>query len=191
MVEALGDEEAIRRIHALVKTSTPHKARKRPLSATLKDLHPESDPRYKPNDIGNSNLFSDVYKDVARYCPDRGIWYVYDGKMWKPDSKDGTQIMQLCKKLANALVLYSTSIADEDYTKAVTKWQYRNTCNMILKDAQDCYPVNVSEYDKDIYLFNCKNGTLDLRTLEFRPHAPDDLISKMANVTILKFQEII
>lgn len=182
MVNAFGDEEAIKAINTLVNTSTPHKVRKRPLSAILKDLHPESDPRYEPNDIGNGNLFSDVYKDVARYCPDRGIWYVYNGKVWKPDSKDSTQTMQLCKKLANALVLHSTTIAKEGYTNAVTKWQYRNKRNTILKDAQDCYPVNVCEFDKDIYLLNCKNGTLDLRTMEFRPHAPGDLISKMANV---------
>lgn len=183
MVKALGDEEAIKRIHALVRTGIPHKARKRPLSAILKDLKPENNTRYRwPSDIGNAQLFADIYKDIARYCPDRGVWFIYDGKRWQPDSKDSTQAMQLCKKLADALMRYSTTIENEKYAQAVARWQTRNTRNTILKDAQDCYPVNVSEFDKDIYLLNCKNGTLDLRTMEFRPHEPDDLISKMANV---------
>lgn len=182
MVKALGDEEAVKRINYLKSINVPHKARKRPLIAILKDIRPEHDDHYRWTDIGNANLFSDIYKNVARYCPDRGVWYVYDGKVWQPDSKDNTKTMQLCKRLADALMSYSPTTKAEGYTRAVEKWQTRNTRNNILKDAQDCYPVNVADFDKDPYLFNCKNGTLNLRTLEFKPHEPSDLISKMANV---------
>lgn len=182
MVKAFGDEEAIKKIRALAEKGNTHKPRKKPLSAILKELKPEYDNRYRWSDIGNGNLFADIFKDEARYCPDRGIWFVYDGKRWKADSKDSTKTMQLCKRLADALMVYATTVENEKYAQAVAKWQNRNTRNTILKDAQDCYPVNVSEFDEDIYLLNCKNGTLDLRTLEFRPHAPGDLLSKMANV---------
>lgn len=34
------------------------------------------------------------------------------------------------------------------------------------------------DLDADPYLLNCSNGTLDLRTLELRPHDPADLITK-------------
>ena len=33
-----------------------------------------------------------------------------------------------------------------------------------------------------IYLFNCQNGTLDLRTMEFREHRPDDYLTKVSPV---------
>lgn len=152
------------------------------LLARIKEMQPEYDHRYRWSDIGNGNLFADVYKDAARYCPDRGVWFVYDGKRWNPDSKDFTQTMRLCKRLADALMIYSTTIENEKYAQAVAKWQNRNTRNTILKDAQDCYPVNANEFDADDYLLNCRNGTLDFKTMKFRPHSPADLISKIANV---------
>lgn len=155
---------------------------KKALLALLKDMKPEYDNRYRWSDIGNGNLFADIFKDAARYCPDRGVWFVYDGKRWRSDSKDFTQTMRLCKKLADALMIYSTTIENEKYALAVAKWQNRNVRNTIIKDAQDCYPVSADGFDADDYLLNCKNGTLDLKTLTFRPHDPKDLISKTANV---------
>lgn len=182
MVEALGQEEAARRINDLEKAGTLYKPGKRSMSAILKSLHPESNSRYRWSDIGNGNLFADVYKDVARYCSDRGLWYVFTGKRWEPDSKDGVRTMQLCKKLADALMIYAITIGDEKYSENVRNWQSRNKRCTILKDAQDCYPVSGGDFDKDIFLLNCKNGTLDLQSFRFRPHDPADLISKIANV---------
>ena len=40
----------------------------------------------------------------------------------------------------------------------------------------------MKHYDRDIYLFNCQNGTLDLRTMEFREHRPDDYLTKVSPV---------
>ena len=40
--------------------------------------------------------------------------------------------------------------------------------------------VNMSFFI-DPWLFNCANGTLDLRTMVQRPHDPADRISKVAN----------
>ena len=38
------------------------------------------------------------------------------------------------------------------------------------------------DFDRDGWLLNCLNGTLDLRSGELRPHDPADLISKLAPV---------
>ena len=92
-----------------------------------------------------------------------------------------TGLMQLCKKLADALYIYALSIKDEArkgaYMKHVGKWQSRHNRETILKDAASVYPVPIAEFDTDPFLFNCLNGTLDLRTREFRPHSPGDLLS--------------
>lgn len=55
-----------------------------PLS--LVDIAPEDNQRYGLNDIGNGNLFADWYKEKARFVPERKQWYIYDGKVWKPDT---------------------------------------------------------------------------------------------------------
>lgn len=43
--------------------------------------------------------------------------------------------------------------------------------------------VDVAQLDADPYLFNCRNGVVDLHTLELRQHDPRDDITKMAGGT--------
>ena len=43
------------------------------------------------------------------------------------------------------------------------------------------FSVTVADIDADPWLFNCANGTFDLRTLELRDHDPADRITKIAN----------
>ena len=43
--------------------------------------------------------------------------------------------------------------------------------------------VEPADFDRDGWLLNCLNGTLDLRSGRLRPHDPADLISKLAPVT--------
>ena len=64
----------------------------------------------------------------------------------------------------------------------MNRWQVRRNRETILKDAASVYPVRLADFDKDPYLYNCLNGTLDLRTREFRPHSPADMLSIIAKV---------
>ena len=151
----------------------------------LASFHPEKNARYGWNDIGNGNLFADWYKDVARYVPERRKWFVYDDGVWVPDA-GSLYTMELCKKLADNLTIYALSIPDErqrnDYLDFVKRWQRRNYRETILKDAASVYPVSLSDFDKDPYLYNCLNGTLNLQTGEFHSHSPSDMLATIASV---------
>lgn len=152
---------------------------------TLAALSPDTNNRYSWTDIGNGNLFADWYKDTARYVPERKQWFIYDGRAWRPDA-GGLRVMEMCKKLADALNLYALSIEDERqrsaYLKHVLKWQARHYRETVLKDAAGVYPVRVTDFDADPWQFNCRNGTLNLRTREFKPHSPHDFLSLCAGV---------
>jgi len=148
-------------------------------------LKPFSNSKYPCTDIGNSNLFADYYKNIARYVPERKHWFMYDGKAWRSDT-GGLKVMNLCKKLANKLMLYALSIKDEDtrklYIDYAKKWQTRRTREIILRDAQDIHPLQMKEFDNDIYLLNCRNGTLNLNDGSFYSHKASDYITKIAGV---------
>ena len=94
--------------------------------------------------------------------------------------------MELCKKLANALMVYAFNISDEqlrkDYIDRCKKWQARRTRETILKDAQGVYPIPMDAFDTDPFLFNCQNGTIHLKDMTFLPHAPEDKITKISDV---------
>lgn len=151
----------------------------------LADLHPEKHDRYGWHDIGNGYLFADWYKDRARYVPERKKWFVFNGRIWEPDTGN-LRAMELCKKLADELAVYALSIPDErqrnDYLDFVRRWQRRNYRETVLKDAASVYPVRLTDFDKDPFLFNCQNGTLDLRNGNFQPHSPADMLSKLSGV---------
>jgi len=155
------------------------------ISTGLLDLQPESHRRYRNGDLGNGRFFADVFKDIARYVPERKMWYIYDSIRWVPDV-GSLKAMELCKDLADAMTLYATAIADEGvrtaFLETCKKWQQRRFRETFLKEAQSVYPIYMKCFDTDIYLFNCKNGTLDLKSGIFREHRPEDLITKVSMV---------
>ena len=69
--------------------------------------------RYRSGDIGYGRLFADMFKEIARYVPERKKWFVYDGKRWMPDIAN-LKIMELGKDLADAMLLYTSTIKDEE-----------------------------------------------------------------------------
>ena len=160
------------------------------LLTELESLAPERAPRYGPTDVGNANLFADVYYDWLRYVPQRKMWYLFTGKRWEPDL-GGLRTMELCKELAEMLYLYTRRIDDRTPTihgtsqqlvKAADRWRQRHAREVVLKDAQGVYPTPLDAFDRDPWLFNCRNGTLDLRTGEFREHDPADMLTLLGGV---------
>lgn len=151
----------------------------------LKNLRPESNDRYAWTDIGASRLFADCYQSVARYVPERRLWHCYESGIWKPDTGN-LKVMELCKALADALLIYAVDIQDERQRNAFIdycrKWQQRKYREVVLKDAQGVYPIAMSEFDRDPFIFNCANGTLHLDTMEFTPHSSEDQLTKISPV---------
>ena len=155
------------------------------LDAFLDAAKPENGREYAWSDIGAGRLFADCFKEQARYVPERKCWYIYKNGVWSADTGN-LGVMELCKKLADALLVYALRIDDErartDFLKYASKWQSRYTRETLLKDAQSCYPIPMSEFDRDPYILNCANGTLHLDTMEFTEHRPEDRLTKSTGV---------
>ena len=149
----------------------------------LVEIDVVSNNRYPWNDNGSGRLFADIYRDIARFVPERKKWYIYDGTRWIPDV-GGLKTMELAKALGDALIRYAITVKEEElckqYLKYCTTWQARRQRTIYISDAESVYPIAMSEFDKNIYYLNCENGTLDLRTGEFHEHNPEDKLTKMA-----------
>lgn len=155
------------------------------ITLTLEEMAPHSNPRYGREEIGMGNAFADYFKPIARYNSERGIWYVYDGTVWQPDMEN-LKVAELAKLLADKLYVFALTITEEDsrkrFIERVKKLQLRKHRDTMIKDAKSVYPLSMKSFDSDIYLFNCKNGTLNLRTMEFREHRPEDYLTKVSPV---------
>ena len=151
----------------------------------IKEFNPHSNPKYSATDNGSGRLFSDIVRGQARYVASRKSWFIYDGTRWAPD-EGNMATMEMCKAIGDALTRYAFSIQDENerkqYLKYTMRWMTRNYRKTILDDAASVYNIGMGEFDADVNLLNCKNGTLDLKTMQFRSHNPDDKITKIADV---------
>ena len=156
------------------------------VALTLEEMQPHTNPRYQRDEIGIGYAFADYFKPIARFDRERGIWYVFDGKVWQPD-ENALAVAELAKRLADRLYTFALQIKDEDtrnrYIKRVQKLQMRKNRRTMIEDAKSVYPVPHSIFDRNIDLFNCQNGTLNLTTGEFRPHDPADFLTLMSGIT--------
>lgn len=141
--------------------------------------------RYSFDDTGIGRLFADSYKWKLRYVPEWKEWVIYTGKIWTPC---GLEIMEYCKDFTDKVrdIIDCYHIPDDSIGKQiksiVKKWQSRKGKEMILKEAASVHPVSINDFDKDPFIFNCQNFTLNLKTPEPKKHNPRDFLMKIANV---------
>src|SRR5699024_12253451 len=108
------------------------------------------------------------------YVRGRG-WHVWGGTRWTPDEKDyaATAVLGVLR------AALADSLDDKELRADVRKCESANAIAGVLAIASSLPALRVatSDLDADPYLFNCANGTLDLRTRTLRPHDPADRIT--------------
>ncbi len=133
-------------------------------------------------DVGNAGRLVRREEKRIRYCYGPGQWLIWDGKRWRPDERG--RIVKLCK--ATALSIYEEARKNPADQDEITKWartsQFRERLTAMAVLAQPDVAVLPDDMDADPWAFNCRNGTVDLRTGELRPHHREDLITRLAPV---------
>jgi P4 family phage/plasmid primase-like protien len=137
-------------------------------------------------ETGNGERFCDQYGDRARFCHPWGQWLQNDGRRWKRD--DTGTIRAWAKRVVRGILVEASQIAAADVRDAVIRWQRASekaaaqAAMLRLAEVEPGIPILPDEMDRDPFLFNVLNGTVDLRTGELRPHDPSDYITKLAPV---------
>lgn len=136
------------------------------------------------NDIGNAERFVERYGAEVMFVPGIG-WLVWDGRRWIVDIADAA-IKRLAQMTAKAIFRESEFMADRAGADSRSKWASNSgrspRLDAMLKEARPHLIRRLEDLDADPKLLNVKNGTIDLRTSELRPHDRNDLITKLAPV---------
>lgn len=136
-------------------------------------------------DLGNATYMAQRHGQDIKYVPTWGVWLVWDGTRWAKDETG--YILELAKDTILSMWTEAGSVKPErraDYVKHVLKSESANALHSMLALVQTM-PEIAAHYealDADDMLFNCQNGTLDLRTGKLRLHNRADLITKIAPV---------
>lgn len=143
--------------------------------------------RFFPTDVYNADCFVKKYSNRIKYCRQLG-WLFYDGKRWNRDIGEVTAA-KFSRQTARALyTLLKTARIDEEH-RTIFSWFLRSQTDrkiqavVHLARSYDEILVPSEKLDVDPYIFNCENGTINLRTMEFYKHRPSDMITQVAPVT--------
>jgi len=137
-------------------------------------------------DLGNAQRLVEAEGENIRYCYKNKSWYVWDGRMWSKDQSGA--IYRKAKQTAKGMLNEAADLQDEEERKLLVT--YEQSCeseariNAMVSMArwQEGVPVQLTDFDCNPMLFNCKNGTIDLGTGTLRAHCRGDLVSKIAPV---------
>jgi putative DNA primase/helicase len=136
---------------------------------------------YMRTDLGNAERFVDAHRDRVLWCPARKSFLCWDGKRYAWDERG--EVIKLAHTTARSVFHEAADAESEEEQRAITKWalasQNESRINAMLSQARPYLAVGMEELDRDPWLVNCQNGTLDLRTGRLKDHDPTDRITKI------------
>ncbi len=136
-------------------------------------------------DMGNAERFALRHGSEVGYTKGHG-WLTWDGHRWRKD--DIGEIQRRGKATVRAIYLEAAE-ADSETRRTqlgdlAKKTEAINRVKAMIELAQSepGIALRSSDLDKSPWLFNCANGTINLRTGELRQHDPADHITKISPV---------
>ncbi len=129
---------------------------------------------------GNADRFVHLFGRDVHWCEDRGKWYVWDGRVWKPDAL--REVNRLGELTIRAL--FEEGVGDEAGLAWATK------CNRDAKPAREMIEVlkhrtaiSINQLDCHPWLLGVDNGVVDLRTGKLLPHDRKYLITVLCPIS--------
>ena len=148
---------------------------------STKNLQCKEFPR---SDLGNAQRLTLRFGRDLRYCYPFSTWFIWDSVRWARDEQG--IIQEFGKETVLRLGDEAPMLALDSERTAAFKWaalsQNKAKIDNLIALSRSSIPITPAEMDTSPYLFNCKNGTLDLKTMEFRKHRQQDFITKLAGV---------
>jgi P4 family phage/plasmid primase-like protien len=138
-------------------------------------------------DLGNAKRFVARYRDRVRFCDKWAKWFLWDGLRWKEDEK--REVVSMAGDMIRGLYSMARKIRKAEEREAFLKHIHRSesyrsmTAMMSLAKADKALAAHPDEFDRNPWLLTVNNGTIDLRTGKLGPHAPQDMITRLAPVT--------
>lgn len=141
------------------------------------------------SDVGCSERLIYLYGDIIRYSFLRKRWYIWNGKRWGVDEAGSVEHMS--RHMLRDLQQEAENLDDEENEKLknqVLKFVLRSESDSRIKamisqaSSQPILAVREDLLDKDGFLLNCNNGTIDLRNGTLLPHTKENYLTKMAPI---------
>jgi putative DNA primase/helicase len=140
-------------------------------------------------DAMNSQRFARQHAASLRFCVERNTWYAWTGTHWRPDALGDA--MRCAVGTARSIYGDAQNEKDDIKRQQLGKWEVQSESRQRLESmvslARFDLGIEVRSYaeafDRNPWLLNCQNGTINLRNGAFSPHRSRDLITKISEVS--------
>ncbi len=145
--------------------------------------------RFPLSDLGNAERFESLHGDRLKWDIAANCWRYWDGRRWAVDDR---------MKASDAAGKTARSIREEASAVDMKTDEGRNLAQRLFKFgiqsesearikamtslARSKLAHGPDEFDSQDFLFNCANGTIDLKTGILHEHQRGDLITKLSPV---------
>jgi len=140
---------------------------------------------FRPTDLWNSENFYKKYEGQLLYCKKWNGWLVYQQGKWQEDDRNEAQ--ELAKRVIMGYYREASEIIDDKARKTLVdfgrKSESQRAIRAMTELANSAMPAVPDDFDQDPYISNMENGTMNLKTLEFRKHRAGDMLTKRMNVS--------
>jgi putative DNA primase/helicase len=146
---------------------------------------PTTKPVKHSGHLGQAIKMANLFADDLLYVNGIG-WHCWDGKRFSRDDDGGARraVHAMLKRDREIVMKLNLSTEEEEKAlRAIARYETSSAISGILTEAAVLqeFSVTADEVDADPWLFNCQNGTLDLRTMVVGKHDPGDRITKIAS----------
>lgn len=145
---------------------------------------------YNFSDVGNAERLIAIHGSNIRFSHIRNKFFIWDGRHWKTDN------LEYVSKLAKSVLRRLQAEGDEIDAKESEESEKlkKQVLSFVLKSESDgrikamvnqvrSQPETImQETDKDIFILNLRNGSLNLKTGELREHRRQDNITKLVDI---------
>jgi len=137
-------------------------------------------------DLGNAQRFASTHGKDVRFCYPWNDWVIWDGQRWKVDTTG--EATRRAKETVKLIYNEGIEAQGEDQRKKLcahalkTEADSKIKAMLSLARSEPGIHILPDELDKDPWLLNVVNGTIDLKAGILREHRREDLITKLAPI---------
>jgi putative DNA primase/helicase len=139
---------------------------------------------FATTDLGNAERLVAQHGADVRYCAPWASWLLWGGSHWERDTSLG--IHRRAKQTVRHIYHEAAEADTKEARRELAAWARRSEAeariNAMLALARPHVGVQPQDLNRDPWLLNVLNGTLDLRTARLVPHDRHDLITKRVPV---------
>jgi putative DNA primase/helicase len=142
-------------------------------------------------DLGNTKRFLTYFKHNVIYVQQENQFRTWSGQIWKADPQKA-QVSFLVEATVRSIYSEAEKAEQESVRKKLAKWamqsESRDKRNSIIRDLEQHIDIvkGIEKFNQNPWMFNCANGTIDLRTGRLQPFDQFDYISKVSPVNYNK-----